>query len=584
MVNAPIQVAGRLQGLVVLPRPPGYIEVFNELARVLSLSGTLILIGGTVVATWVIFRPASRRLRSLEQAALRVQQGDLSARVDVEGNDEIARVARAFNLMGDDLAARDEALRAADRTRRQMLADVSHELKTPLTTIRGYIETLQMGSVDNDRDKRVRYLDTVAAETHRLEKIVADLLDLAHHENRVGALDARVFAIDRVFQEVARRREQELHARHIDLRIHVDEWADQVVADPDRIDQAIDNLVVNALRHVPDGGTMELRAMRGPRFVSLLVIDSGTGIPPEHLDRVFDRFYKVDAARVAGGAGSGLGLSIVKAIVDRHGGSVGVTSRPGRTEFKIVLPQADHLGRVINVGELVADAPCGQEQTRILRIDFDLFPHAADDGIHGALGHVFVIAPDMLEKRRAAEHHARPSDQSMQKVELLTSELDWLAANDRDTPAAVQSDFAPCRGRERRHCFVPRLMTLVPARERLHAGEQLAHAKRLGQIVIGAALEPRHLVGLASARGQHQDGGVGIRSLRADTLAEREPIQPRQHHIENEQIEARGAGQTQGGRSVASLLHLIAGEAEMQAQQLSKRRLVFDDQGLSHKR
>ena len=344
MVTAPIQVAGRLQGLVVLPRPSGYIEVFNELARVLSLSGTLILIAGTVLATWVIFRPASRRLRSLEQAALRVQQGDLSARVDVEGNDEIAKVARAFNLMGDDLAARDEALRAADRTRRQMLADVSHELKTPLTTIRGYIETLQMGSVDDDRDKRVRYLDTVAAETHRLEKIVADLLDLAHHENRVGAFDARVFAIDRVFQEVARRREQELHARHIDLRIHVDEWADQVVADPDRIDQAIDNLVVNALRHVPDGGTMELRAMRGPRFVSLLVIDSGPGIPPEHLDRVFDRFYKVDAARVAGSAGSGLGLSIVKAIVDRHGGSIGVTSRPGRTEFKIVLPQADHAG------------------------------------------------------------------------------------------------------------------------------------------------------------------------------------------------------------------------------------------------
>jgi signal transduction histidine kinase len=343
VVIAPIQVAGRLQGLVVLPRPPWHREVLNELSRLISLPGTLILIAGTVLATWVIFRPASRRLRSLEQAAVRVQQGDLSARAVVEGNDEISEVASAFNRMGDDLAARDEALRTADRTRRQMLADVSHELKTPLTTIRGYIETLQMGSVDNDRDRRVRYLDTVAAETHRLEKIVADLLDLAHHENRVGALDTRVFAIERVFQEVARRRESEVHARGIDLRIHVDERADQVVADPDRIDQAVDNLVVNALRYVPDGGSIELRAMRGPRFVSLLVIDSGPGIPPQHLDRVFDRFYKVDAARVAGSAGSGLGLSIVKVIVDRHGGSVSVTSRPGRTEFTIVLPQADHL-------------------------------------------------------------------------------------------------------------------------------------------------------------------------------------------------------------------------------------------------
>jgi signal transduction histidine kinase len=341
VVIAPIQVAGRLQGLVVLPRPPWHIEVFNELARVLSVPGTLILIAGTVLSTWVIFRPASRRLRLLQQAAVRVQRGDLSARVAVEGSDEISEVANAFNRMGDDLAARDQALRAADRTRRQMLADVSHELKTPLTTIRGYIETLQMGNVDDDRDRRFRYLDTVMAETHRLEKIVADLLDLAHHENRVGALDARVFAIERVFHEVARRRESEAHARHIALRIHVEERADQVVADPDRIDQAIDNLVVNALRYVPDGGSIELRAMRGPRVVSLLVIDSGPGIPPEHLDHVFDRFYKVDTARVAANAGSGLGLSIVKAIVDRHDGAVSVTSRPGRTEFKIVLPQAD---------------------------------------------------------------------------------------------------------------------------------------------------------------------------------------------------------------------------------------------------
>jgi signal transduction histidine kinase len=143
-----------------------------------------------------------------------------------------------------------------------------------------------------------------------------------------------------VFEHVARRHERDTETRRIAVRIDVADAVDQVIADPDRIEQVVENLVANALRHVPDGGEIQLQAAPAPGGVTLTVTDSGTGIPAEHLPYVFDRFYKADPARAAGASGSGLGLSIVKAIVERHGGHISVTSRPGCTAFTIDLPQA----------------------------------------------------------------------------------------------------------------------------------------------------------------------------------------------------------------------------------------------------
>ena len=178
VVTAPIQVRNELQGLVVLPPPPPG-GLMREVGRLLSLPGTVLLIAATVGVVVVIFAPARRRLSALEEAAERLGAGDLSARAPDSGGDEIARVSRAFNRMADDLAARDEALRASDRLRRQMLADVSHELKTPLTAMRGYVETLRMPDVALDEERRARYLETIESETLRLDRIVKDLLDLA---------------------------------------------------------------------------------------------------------------------------------------------------------------------------------------------------------------------------------------------------------------------------------------------------------------------------------------------------------------------------------------------------------------------
>jgi signal transduction histidine kinase len=322
---------------VLPPLPPGG-PVTRDLGRILSVPGTLLLIVATTLAAVIIFGPARRRLAALEAATVRLGAGDLSARAPESGGDEVARVATAFNRMAQELAVRDEALRTMDRLRRQMLADVSHELKTPLTAMLGYVETLHMADVALDDATRDRYFETLERETRRLDRIVRDLLDLARLENGIGPLDARVFTIARVFEHVIQRHEQESHSRDIAVRVAIDDQADQVTADPDRIEQAVENLFANALRHTSSGGVIELAARAEGESIVLSVVDSGAGIAAEHVPYVFDRFYKADAARKHNAGGSGLGLSITKAIVQRHGGSIHVDSVPGRTAFTIVLP------------------------------------------------------------------------------------------------------------------------------------------------------------------------------------------------------------------------------------------------------
>jgi two-component system OmpR family sensor kinase len=338
VMTAPILVRNELAGLIVIP-PPLATGIAREFGRMLSLPGTLLLIVASALAATIIFAPARRRLQALEVAAERLGSGDSTARAPDTGGDEIARVARAFNRMAHELSERSDALRQSDRLRRQMLADVSHELKTPLTSIRGYLETLRMPEVIMDQETRERHLDTVDRETRRLERIVADLLDLARFENNAAPLDVRLFAIDRVFSHVVARHEREAAAAGVTIQTTIREGADHLAADPHRIEQVIDNLVANAIRHTAPGGTVHLEAARSEDRAVLWVIDSGDGIAPEHLPHVFDRFYKVDAARAAS-PGSGLGLTIARAIVQRHGGLIQVASVPGRTEFWFELPQS----------------------------------------------------------------------------------------------------------------------------------------------------------------------------------------------------------------------------------------------------
>ena len=347
MRPVPIVVNNEVAGVVVvLPRAP-FTFLLSRYAPALGGVAAAALVVGGALAAVIIFGPARKRLRSVEDAARRLGAGDLSARAPVGGGDEVAAVASAFNAMAGDLSARADALAASDRARRQLLADVSHELNTPVTAMRGYLETLTMDELDLDAQTRARYLGIIGDETARLEHIIGDLLDLARLEGGGGAFlaDADV-PLDQVFDRVVARHERELQGAGVRMTVAIEPGAETVRADRDRLEQALQNLAANALRYAPEGTAIELKARATADHSVITVSDEGPGIAPEHLPHVFDRFYKAEAARsIRSGAGlsggSGLGLSIVKAIVERHGGDVTVESGPGRTVFSLSLPRRE---------------------------------------------------------------------------------------------------------------------------------------------------------------------------------------------------------------------------------------------------
>jgi len=333
----PIFVAGEPVGrVVVLPGGPPFSRIVRQFGPTIALVATSVLVVGTTLIALVVFGPARRRLKAVQGATDRLGAGDLDARAPEQGGDEVTAVARSFNRMAEELSSRTRALEAADTTRRQLLADVSHELMTPLTAMRGYLETLSMSELDIDAPTRERYLEIVSEETHRLEHIVGDLLDLARLEGGGSTMRQERVDVAALFDRVAARHERELRQRNVRLDFHVDTGAENVIGDPDRLEQALQNLAANALRHSPDGGQITLTSGSDPRGVRLTVRDTGPGIPREHLPLIFERFYKADAARKAAG-GSGLGLSIVKAIVERHGGTITARNDNGAV-FDIVLP------------------------------------------------------------------------------------------------------------------------------------------------------------------------------------------------------------------------------------------------------
>jgi signal transduction histidine kinase len=340
--SVPIVVAGSQVGLVAVPgNPPPVSVALQELGPTLSLFGLGLLAVGATLTALLIFRPAHNRLRTLEQAARALGEGRADVRATETGGDEVSSLARTFNRMAADLDSRAAALTESDRARRQLLADVSHELMTPLSAIRGYVETLGMTDLPLDQGTRHQYLGIVEEETHKLEAIIGDLLDLARLEGGGDTLREEPVSVADLFVRVADRHLPAMRDRGVVLERDMAQGTPPIRGDAARLEQALQNLAANAIRHTPPGGRVVLHASPADNGVRIVVRDTGPGIPPEHLARVFDRFYKVDASRAgtAVPSGSGLGLSIVRAIVERHGGTVTASNAPeGGAEFELVLP------------------------------------------------------------------------------------------------------------------------------------------------------------------------------------------------------------------------------------------------------
>jgi two-component system, OmpR family, sensor histidine kinase BaeS len=281
------------------------------------------------------------RLRTLEQLATRVTEGDLTARVANPGPDEIGRLGERFNRMTGRLAAARTQLEDTDRQRRRLLADITHELATPLTSIRGYVETLLDPAVPTSQEERSTYLVDVLEEAKRLELLIGDLFDLARLE--AGTTDLTLERLDwmALCRNTTRRYEPRFREARLGLQWTGPEGEAWVRADGRRLEQVVENLLGNALRYVPSGGNVWLALERvaapaGGRY-RLTLSDDGPGIAAEDLPHIFERFYR--AAAVRSSSGTGLGLAIVQEIVRRHGGEVRAERRePRGSAFVVELP------------------------------------------------------------------------------------------------------------------------------------------------------------------------------------------------------------------------------------------------------
>ncbi len=271
------------------------------------------------LASFWLARYLTRPLAEMRAVAMDMAGGDFGRRVPEDNADELGDLARALNS----LAA---SLEEAERLRRQMTADIAHELRTPLAGLRSYVEALRDGVLPADAAN----LEAVLAETLRLERLVEDLRELSLLEAGGIALDLGPVDAGEVIQRVLALQEAAAGRLGVSLLAEVPGALPPAQADADRLAQVLHNLVANALSHTPRGGRVTVSAEQADGFLCITVADTGPGIPPEALPYVFERFYRADPSRERTKGGSGLGLTIARALVEGMGGRIRAESEPGR--------------------------------------------------------------------------------------------------------------------------------------------------------------------------------------------------------------------------------------------------------------
>jgi signal transduction histidine kinase len=306
-------------------------QVFTIRERLweLVLAGVIGAAIALVIARWVA-RGMTQPLRDMAQAAHRMETGDYSQRVTTQSRDEVGQLAVAFNRMSSEL----ESL---ERLRRELIANVSHELKTPISALRAHLENLLDGVERPDPET----LQIMLAQSERLGRLVDQLLDLSQLESGDVPLERGRVELAPLVAEVLSEIEVARPDRGVRLADAVPEDIPPVFADRERVHQVLFNLLDNAVRFTPAGGRVTVSASRHDGSVDVAVADTGPGISAEDLSRVFERFYRVDRSRSRDDGGTGIGLAIARSVVEAHGGRIWVESEPGRgSTFTFELPAA----------------------------------------------------------------------------------------------------------------------------------------------------------------------------------------------------------------------------------------------------
>ncbi len=335
IVSTPIVSASDAapSGIVIVSVPMESTSLILTKISNLFLTATIFVVLIAVLAVSFFARNQSRPLKDMSRAAYAFGHGNLQARVRVSENysEEVEELALAFNNMASQL-------QKSEYQRQEFVANVSHELKTPMTTISGYVDGILDGTIPES--KHQHYLRIVSDETKRLSRLVRSMLDISRLQDQEGIPEDKKmhFDLEEVMGQVLITFEQKINGKKLNVDVDMPAHPVYTMANQDYITQVIYNLLDNAVKFCPEGGSIGLRIRESGSKAYVSVFNDGETIPPDELPLVFDRFHKLDKSRSQNREGWGLGLYIVKTIVCSHGENIGVTSRNGRTEFTFTMP------------------------------------------------------------------------------------------------------------------------------------------------------------------------------------------------------------------------------------------------------
>ena len=325
-VSQPLEEGRTL--LLLAPRPSPIAALGQELLLPLILRAGLVALVASVVLAWLISRWVSAPLQTTAEAARSVAAGDYDKRLTPSGPYEAHSLATSFSEMVHQVQGSQQAMR-------DFVANVSHELRTPLTSIQGYAQAIMDGTASDTKSAA----EVIHGESERLGRLVEELLDLARMDTGQAPLDRRPIELEEILAAIVERLKLKAAEQGVQLQNDANSFP-SLIGDGDRLAQVFTNLIDNALKHTKEGGKVRLTAETSSGWISVHVADTGAGIPPEELSRIFERFYQLDKARSGSGPrGAGLGLAISREIVQAHGGSLRAESGVGKgSRFTVRLP------------------------------------------------------------------------------------------------------------------------------------------------------------------------------------------------------------------------------------------------------
>ncbi|WP_374720996.1 sensor histidine kinase [Peribacillus tepidiphilus] len=320
----------RLEGILYVYLPLASIkDLMKDFTTFWMIASFLFIVVSIFLGTLWINR-LIRPLKEMEAAAHSVSQGDFSQRVEVTTVDEIGQLAKAFNEMA-------AAIQKEDESKREFLADISHELRTPLSYVKGYVQAILDGIVKDEHEQR-KYLGLIARETKRLQDLVQDLLDLTKLESNSFEMEEAPVAFAQLIEDILVKYKLRFQEKDITLAFNLD--PDPIImGDERRLEQILQNILENAYRYTPNGGKITVELTSQDDHCIVTITDNGIGISEEHIQKITERFYRVNKARSRVDGGTGLGLSIVEKLMKMHNGKMKITSKIGEgTQVQLIFP------------------------------------------------------------------------------------------------------------------------------------------------------------------------------------------------------------------------------------------------------